>query len=308
MAVSSLECGFLPMTQTAMRFTTVGYHEYESVAVDLAEQERLVADLGTSDLMVLRNHGLLVVGPNHPAGLQQHLPRRAGLQAQLLALAANSKMICPRPRSSRRPTISTAPKCGARSGSSNGRRCCASSTGSTRPIATNRKRAAGPTPWPTIVETLAAYVAAPADVVHHAKRALIDWFAAMLPGSQLAPATLLTAALEDETGTGRAWVYAGKCRAPLRTAALINAAASHTIEFDDIFRDAIYHPGCPVIGAALAAAQARGADGMTLLRAIVAGYEVSTRIGVAGAAVALPLLAHDGHDRHLRRGPPRWQA
>jgi 2-methylcitrate dehydratase PrpD len=140
---------------------------------------------------------------------------------------------------------------------------------------------------PTIVETLAGYVAAERErtlsphVVHHAKRALIDWFAAMLPGSQVAPATLLTAALEDETGHGRAWVYAGRCRAPLRTAALINASAAHTIEFDDIFRDAIYHPGCPVIGAALAAAQAHGADGMALLQAIVAGYEVSTRIGVA---------------------------
>jgi 2-methylcitrate dehydratase PrpD len=139
----------------------------------------------------------------------------------------------------------------------------------------------------TITETLARYVAAegqrtlPPNVIHHAKRALLDWFAAMLPGSQVAPATLLTAALEDEIGTGRAWVYAGSRHVPLRTAALINATAAHTIEFDDIFRDAIYHPGCPVIGAALAAAQARGADGMALLRAIVAGYEISTRIGVA---------------------------
>ena len=140
---------------------------------------------------------------------------------------------------------------------------------------------------PTICETLGAYVEAEAGralpdlVVHHAKRALIDWFAALLPGSELAPATLLTAALEDEIGFGGAFVFAGRRRAPLRTAALINATASHTIEFDDIFRDAIYHPGCPVIGAALAAAQARKADGMALLRAIVAGYEVSTRIGVA---------------------------
>jgi 2-methylcitrate dehydratase PrpD len=138
----------------------------------------------------------------------------------------------------------------------------------------------------TVIETLADYVMAegqrnlPAYVIHHAKRALIDWFAALLPGSQIEPASLLVAALEDEVGAGRAWVYAGRQRAPLRTAALINATASHTIEFDDIFRDAIYHPGCPVIGAALAAAQTCGADGLALLRAIVVGYEVSTRIGV----------------------------
>jgi 2-methylcitrate dehydratase PrpD len=70
-------------------------------------------------------------------------------------------------------------------------------------------------------------------------------------------------------------------RATMKAAALINGAASHAIEFDDIFRDAIYHPGTPVISAALAAAQGRGASGEALLRGIVAGYEVSTRIGVA---------------------------
>ena len=140
----------------------------------------------------------------------------------------------------------------------------------------------------TVIEALADYAAAecerslPADVLHHAKRALIDWFAALLPGAQLPPATLRAAALADEFGAeGGAVVYGTGRRGPLRTAALINATASHIIEFDDIFRDAIYHPGCPVIGAALAAAQAAGADGAALLRAIVIGYEVSTRIGVA---------------------------
>ena len=140
---------------------------------------------------------------------------------------------------------------------------------------------------PTIAEILAAYaereLTAPlSDAVrHHAKRALIDWFAALLPGAQLAPATLLVAALADEIGHGRAIIYGRNLPASLRTAALINATASHTIEFDDIFRDAVYHPGCPVIGAALAAAQAKGASGEDLLRAIVVGYEISTRIGVA---------------------------
>lgn len=139
----------------------------------------------------------------------------------------------------------------------------------------------------TVIETLAAYAASergrglPPEVVHHAKRALIDWFAALLPGARLPPATLLMAALADELGSGNAMVYGAGRRAPLRTAALINATASHTIEFDDIFRDALYHPGCPVIGAALAAAQTVGADGAALLRAIVVGYELSTRIGVA---------------------------
>ena len=139
----------------------------------------------------------------------------------------------------------------------------------------------------TIAETLAQYAAHERtaalsdDVRHHARRAVIDWFAALLPGALLAPATLLVEGLADEIGHGRAIVYGRNLPASLRAAALINATASHTIEFDDIFRDAVYHPGCPVIAAALAAAQAKGATGDDLLRAIVVGYEISTRIGVA---------------------------
>jgi 2-methylcitrate dehydratase PrpD len=138
-----------------------------------------------------------------------------------------------------------------------------------------------------LTERLAEYGAAertrplPDAVRHHAKRALIDWFATLLPGTRLAPATLLARALADETRADGAIVYPTLKRASLRSAALINATAAHTVEFDDIFRDAVYHPGCPVIGAALAAAQARGADGEALLCAITVGYEISTRIGLA---------------------------
>lgn len=121
----------------------------------------------------------------------------------------------------------------------------------------------------------------PAPVLHHAKRAVLDWFAALLPGAVLPPATLLAGALEEELGRGRARLYPSGQTATARAAALINGTASHTVEFDDIFRDAIYHPGCPTIAAALAASQARGASGEHFLRAVIVGYEVSTRIGAA---------------------------
>ncbi len=121
-----------------------------------------------------------------------------------------------------------------------------------------------------------------ADVERHARRALVDWFAALLAGASRPPATLMSAALEDETrGGGGAVCYVSGRRVPLRHAALLNGTASHTVEFDDIYRYAVYHPGCPTIAAALAAAQTRGADMATLLRALVAGYEVSCRIGLA---------------------------
>jgi 2-methylcitrate dehydratase PrpD len=117
-------------------------------------------------------------------------------------------------------------------------------------------------------------------VVHHAKRALIDWYAALLPGAVEAPCTLLERALADDLDRGSARLALGR-PATSRTAALINGTAAHTVEVDDIYREAIYHPGAPTIAAALAAAQDAGADGHRFLTGIVAGYEISTRIGAA---------------------------
>lgn len=137
------------------------------------------------------------------------------------------------------------------------------------------------------VEEFSRYVenlknAALSDEVRHAtRRCLIDWFATTIPGGIRPPATLLCQALAAELDQGNAVLVPGGRRALPRAAALINGCASHTVEFDDIFRDAIYHPGSPVISAALAMAQDRTVNGDRLLRAIIAGYEVSTRIGAA---------------------------
>jgi 2-methylcitrate dehydratase PrpD len=120
----------------------------------------------------------------------------------------------------------------------------------------------------------------PQEAVHHAKRAVIDWYASLLPGSRTAPAVQLEQALADELDHGRARLASGR-RATLRAAALINGTASHAVEFDDIWRNAVYHPGAPVIAAALALAQSQNASGEHFLRAVIVGYEISTRIGEA---------------------------
>ncbi|MEK6245359.1 MAG: MmgE/PrpD family protein [Pseudomonadota bacterium] len=118
------------------------------------------------------------------------------------------------------------------------------------------------------------------EVLRHAKRAVIDWYAALLPGAVVAPATLLEIALKDELDKGKARLALGRS-ATVRAAALINGTAAHTLEVDDIFRDGIYHPGAPTISAALALAQSNGASGEQFLRAVIVGYEISTRIGAA---------------------------
>ncbi|WP_321969001.1 MmgE/PrpD family protein [Paraburkholderia tropica] len=138
-----------------------------------------------------------------------------------------------------------------------------------------------------ILDTFAQYVATqaevdlPAPARHAAKRALIDWFAALLPGTLTAPALQLRRAHSEELGFGRSSLPGAGTSAFPATAAWINGSTSHAVEFDDIFRDAVYHPGCPTVAAALALAEDGNASGEQLLKAIVAGYEVSTRIGAA---------------------------
>ena len=138
----------------------------------------------------------------------------------------------------------------------------------------------------TTVEQFAAFATTfarepiPGEVSHATKRAIIDWTAALLPGAITEPATLLELAHVEDLDRGRAELALGR-KATVRAAALINGTAAHAVEFDDIYREAIYHPGAPTIAAALATAQDTGADGEALLKAVIVGYEISTRIGAA---------------------------
>lgn len=122
----------------------------------------------------------------------------------------------------------------------------------------------------------------PADVAHAAQRAVLDWFASVYPGLDMQAVRLLEQVLADDLDRGPArLVGQGEGRAATaRAAALYNGTAAHAAEIDDSFRDAMYHPGAATIAAALAVAQAVQARGPDFLRAVVLGYEISTRIGV----------------------------
>jgi len=119
----------------------------------------------------------------------------------------------------------------------------------------------------------------PGEVIHHAKRAVIDWYASLFPGLNTPPVAILEQTLVDDLDRGRAFLRGGRA-STARTAALINGTAAHAAEVDDSFRDAMYHPGAATIAAALAAGQDLGVSGLEFLRGVVLGYEVSTRIGV----------------------------
>ena len=95
-AVSAHEEGLLPLTQTAMLVRgDVAFHDYEGVAVDLDERERLVADLGTKNAMILRNHGTLAVGKNVGECFVRLYFLERACQAQVMALSAGDRVSNP---------------------------------------------------------------------------------------------------------------------------------------------------------------------------------------------------------------------
>lgn len=95
MAVSAMKCGLLPLAQTAMRFLDVAYHDYEGVAINLEEQERLVRDLGEREVMILRNHGLLVTGASIPEAFNNVFRLERACQLQVMALSCNTELSMP---------------------------------------------------------------------------------------------------------------------------------------------------------------------------------------------------------------------
>ena len=95
MAVASLKKGLLPMTQTAMRFARVAYHDYEGVAIEMDERKRLVKNLGESDVMLLRNHGALSVGRSVAEAFNSMYRLERACRSQLLAQACSDEMLLP---------------------------------------------------------------------------------------------------------------------------------------------------------------------------------------------------------------------
>ena len=100
-AVSAHAEGLMPLTQTAMLIRDeVAYHDYEGVAVDLDERERIIADLGDKSAMILRNHGTLAVGETvGEAFLKIYFLERA-CEAQIKALSAGGENVSNPPQGS----------------------------------------------------------------------------------------------------------------------------------------------------------------------------------------------------------------
>lgn len=124
------------------------------------------------------------------------------------------------------------------------------------------------------------------------RRLFLDWVGSALAGALSDPPRILervvggTTRATDSTGegirqAGTATVVTSLTGGHPLTAALVNAAASHVVEMDDLHNASIYHPATCVFPALLAAAEAAAASPSRFLTAAVAGYEASIRVGEA---------------------------
>jgi ribulose-5-phosphate 4-epimerase/fuculose-1-phosphate aldolase len=88
MAVSALQEGLLPLTQSAVIvLQDLAYHDFEGVALDLGERERLERDLGERNYMILRNHGTLVMGATIADAFKRMYSLEKVCAAQCMALS-----------------------------------------------------------------------------------------------------------------------------------------------------------------------------------------------------------------------------
>ena len=97
-AVSCLQEGFLPMTQGGFQFyNRLAYHDYEGIALDLTERERLVADLGDKHSMILKNHGLLTAAGSVARAFSRLYYLEQACQVQLDVMQTGRPITMPPP-------------------------------------------------------------------------------------------------------------------------------------------------------------------------------------------------------------------
>lgn len=147
-----------------------------------------------------------------------------------------------------------------------------------------------------ITQTLGNYIAeealarVPGDVVDKAKLCLLDSLGCLFGGHQLPIAGMLGALRTDHQEPSSGGTVSG-CVDPA-TAAFARATLINALDFDDIYEKG--HPGATAIAAALSVAEYITCSGTEFLEAVIIGYEVSCRVGIALAHVRPRKTIH-GH-------------
>lgn len=119
----------------------------------------------------------------------------------------------------------------------------------------------------------------PDDVVKVANQCVLDWFGCAVAGSVEPLSEILRA--EFGHRTGRCSLIGSDVKTDAATAALLNGASGHALDFDDTSNAIGCHATAPVLPAVLAAAEEMGASGSQMLTAFVVGVEIEGRVGNA---------------------------
>ena len=139
---------------------------------------------------------------------------------------------------------------------------------------------------PTATTQLATFAAQlrfdaiPTPVIRKTEDLLVDWFGSCLAGKgarAVESIARFAASMAPQGGTAQ--VLVNRSQTSPYFAAMVNAAASHVVEQDDVHNGSVFHPATVVFPVALAVAQTLGSSGKQMLAASVAGYEVGIRVG-----------------------------
>ncbi len=126
-----------------------------------------------------------------------------------------------------------------------------------------------------------AYEALPGPIRELARQCVLDYFGVALAGAGDELVGILADEMAAAGGVAEASLVGRAARLPVLSAALVNGAASHALDYDDVNLAMPGHPSVAILPALVALAEARGASGRALIAAFVAGYETACRIGMA---------------------------
>src|SRR5580700_3553925 len=170
-----------------------------------------------------------------------------------------------------------------------------------KPAASDAEEGVKEPPLSPVTLALASYISGtldrelPAPAVAKTKMHVLDTVAAMVSGSRLKAGLAAARYVDGLGGKPQATVVGTGLLTSTVNAALANGMAAHGDETDDSHLKARFHPGCGIVPAALATAEAAGRSGNDLLRAVALGYDIGARSIYALGFGALYTEQHSTH-------------
>jgi 2-methylcitrate dehydratase PrpD len=119
------------------------------------------------------------------------------------------------------------------------------------------------------------------EIIEHIKYCILDWLGVAFAGSSEPSSKIIVQYIKELGGKKESTIIEEDFKTSSINAALANGIIGHSAELDDIYEEAIIHPGAPVIPAALAVAEREKSSGKDLITGVALGYETEIRIGRA---------------------------